>query len=473
MLKYLLHYLLFGMTMFAAADVAVGGDGDGAAPADAGGSGGNAGAGDAGADLGGDDGSGPTVEGDIDGLGELDSEPAEGEQRQQQPEVDKETGDLKGLVSKRLLALKKEAPELTGIFQKYPKVQEQVEAAFRRDMAYRELYPTVAEARQMREQFPNGMADVEQLLTDVGEVEQLDQQFYQKDAQGNYTGHAAIVQNMFQDDREAAVSLFRTLPKEWARLDPDSYNEVMGQVVGATLQRAELPEWITELRDAAKTAKQDGLAASLDKMLRWASGFNKRKAEPSEDEQRLQGQREQFKRETDERKKQDFTRFSTNFFAESQKQQTAIVRKHPAVAEMLQTKALSEQKKNEIITKIQTRIREHVKTSRAYMTKLRAAYNSGNLQESLTLEKAQWSYPWVLNKFVRAVLAEETPTLVRQNRERTRGAAQQLRRPEQRQQQQRREERTGPYQEGKVWHKKDGSRFTTAEILRGLHLQNS
>jgi hypothetical protein len=471
MLKYLLRYLLFGMTTFAAADVALGGGGDGNASQTSDASDAGEGVSET-SDFGQEDGG---IHEQSDSVSESISESGDqqDQQHQQQPEIDKETGDLKGLVSKRLLALKKEAPELTGIFQKYPKVQEQVEAAFRRDMAYRELYPTVAEARQMREQFPNGMADVEQLLTDVGEVEQLDQQFYQKDAQGNYSGHAAIVQNMFNDDREAAVHLFKTLPKEWARLDPESYNEVMGQVVGATLQRAELPEWIEELRDAARAGKQDALAASLDKMLRWASGFSRRKAEPSEEEQRLQGQREQFKRETSERQKQDFNRFKTSFFAESQKQQQAIIKKHPSVAEMLQTKAIPEAKKAEIVSKIQAKIRDHVKTSRAYMTKLRAAYNSGNLQESLTVERAQWNYPWILNKFVRAVLAEETPNLVRQNQERTRGAAQPQRRPEQRQQSQRREEHTGPYQEGKVWHKKDGSRFTTAEILRGLHLQNS
>ena len=477
MLKYLLHYLLFGMTMFAAADVAVGGGGDGGAGGgDAGGDAGGAhssdvedvgGTADSGRDVG-------TVGDDVDQPG-LDDDTA-GSRDQARPdaqEVDKETGDLKGLVSKRLLALKKEAPELTQIFQKYPKVQEQVEAAFRRDMAYRELYPTVAEARSMREQFPNGMADVEQLLTDVSEVEQLDQQFYQKDTQGNYSGHAAIVQNMFQDDRDAAVSLFRTLPKEWARLDPDSYNEVMGQVVGATLQRAELPEWITELRDAAADpANLPSIKASLDKMLRWASSFQKRRAEPSEDERRLQGQREQFRRETEERAKSDLTRSKQTFFAESQKQQKAIVRNHPSITAMLQSKNLTDLKKNEIIEKIQTKIRDFVKTTRGYK-KLAGAYHAGNASEALKLEKAMWSYPWILNKFVRTVMAEETPNLVRQNRERTRGAAQLQRRPETRQTQQHREEHTAPYQVGKVWHKKDGSRFTTAEILRGLHLQSS
>lgn len=465
--------------MFAAAagvgDLSGGGAGDGGA-ADDGASGSDAGAGDAGLGDGGEDGSRSADEGADDSLGELDADADEqGDQQRQQQDQDKESADFKGLVSKRLLALKKEAPELTAVFQKYPKVQEQVEAAFRRDMAYRELYPTVAEARQMREQFPNGMQDVEQLYTEIGEVEQLDKNFYGRDAQGNYNGHGTLIQNMFTEDRAAAVSLFKTLPKEWARLDPDSYNEVMGTIVGATLQRSEIPEWLTELRDAAKTAKQDGLAASLDKMLRWSQGFMKRKSEPSDDERNLQAQREQFRRETDERKNQDVNRFKTSFFSESKKQQQSVVRQHPAVAAMLRTKAIPEQKKAEIVSKIQTAILNHVKTSRSYMTKLRAAYNAGNLQDTLKVEKAQWSYPWVLNKFVREVMAVETPNLVGQNRERRRGAAAQSQRPpvnRGREKEQVRNERTGPYREGNVWKKKDGSRFTTAEILRGLHLQS-
>jgi hypothetical protein len=341
MLKHFLHYFLFAFTMFAAAAPAVGG-GDGGAGD--GGAGDGASGGDAGADLGlGDeggagDGAGSGEEGDLDSALDGTGEEGEGEGEQRQPvqqDKDPETADLKGLVSKRLIALKKEAPELTAVFQKYPKVQEQVEAAFRRDMAYRELYPTVAEARQMREQFPNGMADVEQLLTDVGEVEQLDKDFYERDPQGQYAGHNKIIQNMFQQDREAAVSLFRTLPKEWSRLDPDSYNDVMGAVVGATLMRAELPEWITELRDAAKAAKQDGIATSLDKMLRWATGFQKRKAEPTDEERRIQTQRADLDRTTAQRKQEDQTRFHQDFVAQSSRLQDSIIRKHPAVTEML------------------------------------------------------------------------------------------------------------------------------------------
>ena len=473
MLNHWLHYLLFAFTMFAAGAPPLGDSGgggsEGAGAGEGAGGEGNVDLGDEGAGEGGDD---------LEQFGE-DLDAAE-QQRQQQARKqgeDKETGDLKGLVSRRLMALKKEAPELTEIFKTHPKVQEQIEAAFRRDMAYRELYPTVAEARAIREHFPNGVADVEQMLGELGEMEQLDQNFYGKDAQGNYAGHGTLIQNLFTDDRAATVGLFRTLPKEWARLDPDSYNEVMGNIVGATILRAELPEWLTELRDTAKEAKQDALAASLDKMLRWATGFIKQKAQPTENERQLQAREEQFRREQSERQLQDVTRFKTTFYSESDKLQQGIIRKHPAVADMLQQKSISDDKKRKIVTEVQTRIREYLKDSRGFMSKLRPAYNSGNLDECIKLQKAQWSYPWVLNKVVRQVLAEETPNLVRQNRERVRGAAQSQRLPAarsgQRPQGQQPQKHTKPYQAGKQWFKPDGSKFTTSEILRGLHLQGA
>lgn len=463
MLKHFLAYWLFAFTMFAAGAPALGAEGGGEGAAGDGGEG----AGDI--DLGdGGEGDGGEGEGAIEGEIVDDLDPDAPKEKQK---VD-ETADFKSLVSRRLLTLKKEAPELTGIFQKYPKVQEQVEAAFRRDMAYRELYPTVAEAREMREQFPNGMADVQQLMGDLEELGQVDVKFQTRDANGAYAGHAALVQNLFIQDRPAAVALMKTVPKEWARQDPESYNEVMGQIVGATLARAEIPDWLAELKQVATEAKQPALAASLDKMLRWAQGYLKGKPAPTEEERRLQGREEEFRRAQNETKTQDFNRFKTTFFSESEKLQQNIIRKHPAMAVTLQQKSLTEAKKKEIVSKVQTRIREHLKGSPAFMKKLTPLYHAGNLDEAIKLQRVQWSYPWMLNKYVRQVLAEETPGLVKQNREKTRTAGATSQRPPAKAgTTQQPTKRTAPYQEAGFWKKADGSRFSTAEILRGLHLK--
>ena len=474
MLKHLLHFFFpFLMLSFAAADtgLSVGDGGAGGAAAADTSSGGDGSADSGDTDYGlGDDG--------VDDAGHDDD--AAGDEHADEhaheddatKELDKETTDFKGLVSKRLLALKKEAPELTAVFQKYPKVQEQVEAAFRRDMAYRELYPTVAEARQMREQFPGGMSDVEQLLTDVKEVETLDQNFYSKDRDGNYSGHRTIIDNLFSDDRDAAVALFRSVPKEWARLDPDSYREVMGQIVGATLARAEIPEVLSEIIDAAKEAKQDGLAKQLSKVLNWASGFLREKAAPTEEERRIQADRAQLSRERQDRQKEQRQEFAKTFVRESRKLQMDVISKHPAIKALEKAPGVSPEKRARIQELVRGRIEKYLAASPSFMRKLRAEHAAGNLKGTLDLQKVQWQYPWILNKFVREVLREETPAMVRQNqRETGRRRAEPSRQPARGGERMKEKERTGPYQEGGRWFSKEGKPYSTADILRGKHLQ--
>lgn len=375
---------------------------------------------------------------------------------------DKEAHDFKGQVSRRLIALKKDAPELAAIFQKYPKVQEQVEAAFRRDMAYRELYPTVAEARQMREQFPNGMQDVQQLLTDVGEIEQLDSHFYTKDREGNYPGHQTIIENMFTDDREAAVSLFKTLPKAWARLDPDSYREVMGQIVGATLARAEVPEMLHELIQSATEAKQNGLAGELKKLAGWVNRFLQGKPEPTEEERRHNQEKEQWSREKADQKREEGARFHQNFVRESRKLQNQVIGTHPAIKGLEKVQAITPEKRARIVEEVRSRIEKHLSKSTSFMRKLRAAHGQGNLQETLTLQKAQWAYPWILNKFVREVLAEETPAMIRSNR----GGQQQRRAATSSQPAKPGEQKKAPFKSGNTWYYGDGTKIPMSEILR-------
>jgi hypothetical protein len=316
--QWLISTFLFGGTLFFAAGAPVigaEGAGDGLDLGDLG-DGTDDGAGDAeGADASGGSGDSHQRESDSD-LGD-DSQQAEGRDQhrsQEEPEVQ----EFKGSVSARLKNLTKQAPELGQVFQKYPKLQEQIEATFRREAALREVFPTVAEARQMREHFPNGLADVQQLHADVAEVETLDKDFYTRDREGNFPGHTKIIDGMFADDREAAVSLFRSLPKEWARLDRESYNEVMGKVVGVTLDNSRA---VADLADALESKDPKRIEASATKFLNWADAFSREKPRPSADEERLNRDRASFKQQTAERDREEGQKFHTSFVSESRKLQ--------------------------------------------------------------------------------------------------------------------------------------------------------
>jgi hypothetical protein len=471
--QWLISTFLFGGTLFFAAGAPVigaEGAGDGLDLGDLG-DGTDDGAGDAeGADASGGSGDSHQRESDSD-LGD-DSQQAEGRDQhrsQEEPEVQ----EFKGSVSARLKNLTKQAPELGQVFQKYPKLQEQIEATFRREAALREVFPTVAEARQMREHFPNGLADVQQLHADVAEVETLDKDFYTRDREGNFPGHTKIIDGMFADDREAAVSLFRSLPKEWARLDRESYNEVMGKVVGVTLDNSRA---VADLADALESKDPKRIEASATKFLNWADAFSREKPRPSADEERLNRDRASFKQQTAERDREEGQKFHTSFVSESRKLQMQTIKGHPAVKRLLESKTVTEQKKSDIVEQVRQSMEKLLGKSSSFMRKLQPLYKSRNMDEVLKLQKSAWGQQWLLNRMVRSVFAKEIPQLVTSNREavRRRAGAPASKTPV----------KSGEKKDAPVgslpakqisgrWYR-DGGRgaaFTTAEVLSGKHQQ--
>lgn len=469
LINWLIIHLFFGGTLFFAAgappltgDIADGGD---------------AGDGSGDLDYGADDDAGDDADAgdeDVDaGQGDEDADADQNRARQEDDKEEPEVKEFKGAVSQRLLRLKKEAPELAQVFQKYPKVQEQIEATFRREAALREVFPTVAEARQMREQFPNGLADVQSLHESVKEVETLDKNLYTRDRDGNFPGHTAIVENIFRDDRDAAISLFKTLPKQWAALDRDSYNEVMGKIVSATITGAGVVEHIAEMMDAAKEAKNDGLAKGLGQLLNWAKSYSKEKPQPSPDEERLRGERATFTREKQERDREEGQKFHNNFVTQSRKLQQDVIKTHPAVKRVMDAKNVTPQKKAEIVEKVRKSIESFLGKSPSFMGKLNPAYKGRNLDETLKVQKAQWSQQWLLNRMVRSVLNDEVPQMVSNNREavRRRGGAPPAKSPANKSADRQETKHTKPYQEGKNWFWPNGTRMSIDDILRGKHEQ--
>lgn len=388
--------------------------------------------------------------------------------KEEQQKDDPDSLEFRGAASRRLRTLIKEAPELASILQKYPKLQQEVEARFRRDFAYREIYPTIAEARQMRENFPNGLQDVQQLMGDVQEVEALDKDFYTRDRDGNYSGHSNIINNMFTDDREAAVSLFKTLPKEWARLDPQSYNEVMGQIVGATLAQKGIPEYISDLISTAKEAKNPALAEGLSKLLNWAEGFTREKPKPTADEERFQGERAAFKREKQTRDEEQEQGFRRSLNSEAQKVQLAAIKNQSAMKRLENVRGISPEKRDKLIAEVHEKIRQQLTKSPVLNRKLKAAYDKRDLHAVVDLHRAAWSQPWLLNKMVREVLRVETPAMVSSNREAAarRAGSQATKIPVKTGVQAK-----GPQQVDGRWYRGDGTPFTTAEVVAGKHQQ--
>jgi hypothetical protein len=394
------------------------------------------------------------------------------DQRQQQTKEEPEIEEFKGLVSARMRSIIKQAPELAQVFKKYPELQNRVEAAFRKAVAYSDVFPTVAEARTMREHFPNGQADVQELLNDVKEIEELDNNFDKRDTEGNYPGHAAVINSFFERNREAAVSMFKQMPKEWHRLHPESYNEVMGKVVGATFAARQIPEFLTDLQAMAKEAEQPDLEKGISKLLNWVNGYLAEKPRPTQEEERLANERKSFERTKSESNQVEQKRFHSSFVAEARKTQLGIINEHPAIKRVLANTAITKEKKDAIVEQVRSSIEKFLGRSPSFMRKLRPAYEKRDLNETVTLQKAAWAQPWLLNRMIRSVLTKEVPQMVSQNRDAAarRTGTQQPRVVPGKTGDRARATPKGPQKINGRWYRENGQPFSTSEVLAGKHL---
>lgn len=379
-----------------------------------------------------------------------------------QPTEEPELAEFKGLVSSRLRAMVKEAPELNQVFQKYPKVQQAWEAAFRRDAAYREIFPTVQEARKIRDMLPNGAQDIEEILADRNSVDELDQRFYGRDANGKFPGHESILRGEFQDDPEATIAFLRdTALPTWAKLDHDSYNEAAVGIVDATFTGNGIPEFLAELQNEKDPAN---LLKGIKQLSGWVNSFHQAKPQPTAGEEKLRQDREKFNRDTQERNQQDAKTFNREFGRNNVQTENSVIGEHPAIKKMLGTQGLSKEKKDEIISEIRKRGEAKLNASPQFMRKLTPLHSARKLDEAGRLIRTAWSQPWFLNGIVRAVMAEKVPQLATRQTATpqskpvpTNGAGKTT--------------PSGPRQIGGRWYKADGSPFTTAEILAGKHEQ--
>lgn len=404
-----------------------------------------------------------------DGKGEGQEKPAGDEKSEEKDDPALE--EYKGMVSNRLRSLIKQAPELGQVFKKYPQLQAHVEKVFRQQSAMQDLFPTLAEAREMRTHFPNGIKDVQDLYSQVQELDDLDTSFVRRNDEGVYTDHPKLIQNWFEMDKPAAVALMRQLPKEWAKLDEESYNDVMGKIVGATVTQTGIYDYLVTLSQDQRMTAED-IQEGIKKVVGKLNGFvHERK--PSEDELRLKKDREGIEKERAKDRTERAKAFGTTFTSKSHELQKGIIQNHPMIQKLQQVKSVTPQKKAEIASKIREEIISVLKGSRQFLKSMNEAYNAQNLDTLLNLQKAAWSQRWLLNSAVRRVLRAEVPHLI--SKSQARGAAASGTRPPVKPAasgEPRSKAPTGPYQENGRWYKKDGQPFSAVEILAGKHLQS-
>jgi hypothetical protein len=384
----------------------------------------------------------------------------------QKPAEEPDVQDFAGHVSNRIRNLVKMSPDFGKALAANPKLRDAIEAPLRREAAYRDVFPTVAEAKAMRERFPNGLQDVQALQDDLKEVEEIDRLTYNRDPDGNYSGHGKLIDNIFSSDRNAAVSLFKTLPREWHRLDPASYNDVMGKIVGATLVGTGSWEQLVELRDhAAATKGMEGIVPALDKVLNRLSPFVTEKQQTAEDIARDR-ERQSWEKEKATTQQATQQQFDRTFGQENVKLQKEVIGQHRVMQKLATVKTLTPQKRADITEKVRVKMEQFLRNSPSFMRKLTAAYQSRNMEEAQKIQRQFWSQDWLLNRMVRDVLKVETPNLVQGNRaavERRTGPVP-VKKPAEKSSDNGKP--TAPFKENGVWYNANGSRMSTVEAMK-------
>lgn len=423
---------------------------------------------------------GDETEGDA--AGKLDDETQLSDEDKAKAEADRVKTDeekalvnFKGTVAGRIKALVKTAPELGQVFDKYPEVKEKVAAIFRREAALREVFPTVAEAHQMRDEFPNGMNDVRVLRQAETDLLELDNLYDKANPDGTYPGHSKMIENFVARDKNAAIALFRELPKAWAKTDRASYNEVFGQVIAATLHSRGIPKFLDTLFNTATEAENKDLAEGIDELRNWVKGYSLEKPAPSDEQKRIADERKALDAEKLNTNKERQNEFHKSFKAESTKLQLGFIKAHPAVKRIMESKLPSE-KKNEIVEKIRLLGERSLAKSPSFMSTLRPAWGKRDMKTTLDIQRKAWNNPWALNRLVRQVLGAEIPTLVKSNREAFRRPAGSSKAANPGSaggnKDGKRETPKGPRQVNGRWYKGDGTPFTTQEVVAGKHLQS-
>jgi len=382
-----------------------------------------------------------------------------------EPEKDEELKEFGPQVSARLLQYVKQSPELRQAFAKNPQLQTIFEGTFRREAAYRELYPTVAEARQLREIFPNGVGDAQELLAEVNEVAELDNNLVAREPDGRYPGHSKIIRDIFAQDRNAAVALLENSTREWSREDPESYNRVFSGTIGATFRTEGIFNSVTQLQYAAQASGDANLQQMVNQLADWVNRFagdqNQRSLSP--EAERLKNERQAFDREKGERQKTDAERFNTSFVSESTRLQKQVVENHPLIKRLPQ--AIPAQKRERLVNEVMLRMRDHLQKSPSFMRSLKSAYQNMNLQGTLDVQRKTWNQAWLIDKHVRDVLNEETPGIIQATRQPAKAGANRI--PAQAAGQGGKgPAHTAPYQVGKQWFHPNGQKFTMEEVLR-------
>lgn len=155
-----------------------------------------------------------------------------------------------------------------------PAFKSELQRLWDQHQAFRELYPTIAEARAVREIFPGGAADAKIAHQRAIEFEQSDQKFLS----GNPESQKELASSMLDMGPQQFGSMLQVGAQLLMEKHPELYVKFADDMTVRVLAENNFPTFLNQLNQALQGKDADqgkALAARAQELLQWAvnSGF--------------------------------------------------------------------------------------------------------------------------------------------------------------------------------------------------------
>jgi hypothetical protein len=128
-------------------------------------------------------------------------------------------------------------------------------------LAFQELYPTVADARTVKELLPGGAEELKTLISKSRETDEMDLQYFSHDADAQ----KGFAENLYRDDPEAFQSMVQIGIDLIRSQQPQEYAYLTQHLVGESLNGEKVWDWLEYIHEAAgKVAGNEGVIQLLN-----------------------------------------------------------------------------------------------------------------------------------------------------------------------------------------------------------------
>jgi hypothetical protein len=303
--------------------------------------------------------------------GETDAAGEEGQEGEESEELEEEEEEEGTAEKKDDDQTEDETPDpaddpqdLRQAFKTHPQLRE----AYYREQAYRQEFPTVAEARQYKEALPT-VEDLQSAVESRTQLQAFDDLFFSSDPKD----HAAFLGELAKQDAQAFASMAAQLPAMLYQTDPQAYRDQIATPLVQTV--------LSNLMNTAMGKGNENLKNAVDVIA--FNLFGKRfaelgrQAEPTAREKQLEAQNRQYQQENQQRQTQQFEGFRNSVNETAVTKITGTIKQQ--IMQLAKGTALENRPKAQerIIGEIYNKVDAAIKADRALTATLRKEITQG------------------------------------------------------------------------------------------------